>query len=106
MKKFLQANFEHKELFVRLFGPDIYAVGGFVRDLLLNRPPHEVDLLIQGQPLEEIVAKLKPAGRLDLVGRSFGVIKFTIDGRTYDLALPRKDRLAEKAQTTGRSHKD
>jgi len=45
------------------------------------------------------------AGLIWLV-RSFGVIKFTIDGRTYDLALPRKDRLAEKAQTTGRSHKD
>jgi tRNA nucleotidyltransferase (CCA-adding enzyme) len=106
MKRFLQANFEHKELFVRLFGPDIYAVGGFVRDLLLNRSPHEVDLLIQGHPLEEIITKLKPAGRLDLVGRSFGVIKFTVDGRTYDLALPRKDRLAERAQATGRSHKD
>ncbi|HPU93178.1 MAG TPA: HD domain-containing protein [Candidatus Saccharicenans sp.] len=106
MKKFLQADFEHRELFVRLFGQDVYAVGGFVRDLLLGRSPQEVDLLIQGHPLEEIIDKLKPYGRVDLVGRSFGVIKFTIDGRTYDVALPRKDRALADSQETGRSHKD
>ncbi|HNT01679.1 MAG TPA: hypothetical protein PKJ80_06590, partial [Candidatus Saccharicenans sp.] len=106
MKKFLQADFEHRELFVRLFGQDVYAVGGFVRDLLLGRSPQEVDLLIQGHPLEEIIDKLKPYGRVDLVGRSFGVIKFTIDGRTYDVALPRKDRALADSQATGRSHRD
>ena len=106
MKKFLPADFEHRELFVRLFGPDVYAVGGFVRDLLLGRSPQEVDLLIQGHPLEEIIDRLKPYGRVDLVGRSFGVIKFTIDGRTYDVALPRKDRALTAGQETGRGHKD
>ncbi len=106
MKKFLQSNFVHRELFVRLFGHDIYAVGGFVRDLLLNRPPHEVDLLIQGHPLEEIIDRLRPYGRVDLVGRSFGVIKLTIDGRTYDLALPRKDQPLGGTQEAGRKHKD
>ncbi len=29
MKKFLQADFEHRELFVRLFGQDVYAVLAF-----------------------------------------------------------------------------
>ncbi|MDD8020844.1 MAG: HD domain-containing protein [Acidobacteriota bacterium] len=106
MKKFLPANFEHRKLFVRLFGRDIYVVGGLVRDLLLNRPVHEVDLLIQGHPLDEIIKKLEPYGRVNLVGRSFGVIKFTIDGLTYDLALPRKDRPAGGGKATHRRHKD
>lgn len=102
MKK-LKADFQHRELFVRLFGPDVYAVGGFVRDLLRGNPTDEVDLLIQGHPLEEIIDKLKPHGRVDLVGKSFGVIKFTIDGKTYDIALPRKDEPIESEQ---RGHKD
>ncbi len=33
-----------------------------------------------------------PHGRVDLVGKSFGIIKFTTDGRTYDVALPRTGR--------------
>ncbi|MCR4410716.1 MAG: HD domain-containing protein [Candidatus Saccharicenans sp.] len=105
MKK-LKADFRHRQLFVQLFGPDVYAVGGFVRDRLRGVPTEEVDLLVQGHPLEEIVQKLQTRGKVDLVGKSFGVIKFTVDGRTYDIALPRKD---EPCQATGgqqRGHKD
>jgi len=99
-----QADFRDKKLFVRLFGPDVYAVGGYVRDLIRRRAPDEVDLLVARHPVEAVVRKLEPHGRVDLVGRSFGVIKFTLRGRTYDLALPRLDRPV--ASRRARSHKD
>jgi len=97
-------DFVDRRLFVRLFGDDVYAVGGYVRDLVRGRPSPEVDLLVAGHPLDEIVRKLERHGRVDLVDRSFGIIKFTIKGRTYDVALPRTDRAA---LTEGaRGHKD
>ncbi len=105
MKK-LEADFRHRKLFVSLFGPDVYAVGGFVRDRLRGLPSEEVDILVQGHPLEEIVKKLEQHGKVDLVGKSFGVIKFTVDGHTYDVALPRKDEPIPSENSHQRGHKD
>jgi tRNA nucleotidyltransferase/poly(A) polymerase len=99
----LAFDFPDRALFVRLFGGDVYAVGGFVRDLVLGRPSTEVDLLVAGRPLDEIVARLEKRGRVDLVGKSFGIIKFTLRGRTYDVALPRTDRPGAPGP---RGHKD
>jgi tRNA nucleotidyltransferase (CCA-adding enzyme) len=99
----LKADFRDKGLFVRLFGADVYAVGGFVRDLMLCRPSPEVDLLVARHSLEEIIHKLAPYGKVDQVGRSFGILKFTIRGTTYDVALPRTD--APKADGA-KGHKD
>ncbi|MBN2199948.1 MAG: HD domain-containing protein [Candidatus Aminicenantes bacterium] len=98
------ADFPDKKLFVRLFGPDVHAVGGYVRDLIRRRASDEVDLLVTRHPVEAVVRKLESRGRVNLVGRSFGVIKFTRGGRTYDLALPRLDRAVHSR--SARSHKD
>ncbi len=99
----LRADFRDKKLFVKLFGREVYAVGGYVRDLIRKNPSDEVDILIGRHSLESILAKLGPHGRVDLVGKSFGIIKFTIRGKTYDLALPRSD----KAKGPGlRRHRD
>ena len=87
----LKADFRDKELFVRLFGADAYAVGGYVRDLIRGIPSGDVDILIARHNIEEIVGRIRPHGKVDLVGKSFGIIKFTIKGKTYDIALPRKD---------------
>jgi len=87
----LQVEFREKDLFANLFGKDVYAVGGYVRDLIKGTPSEDVDILITHRPLEEIVKKIESYGKVDLVGKSFGIIKFTIKGKTYDLALPRKD---------------
>ena len=99
----IEADFRDKGLFVRLFGGDVYAVGGYVRDIILGRPSPEVDLLIARRTPEDIIRRLEPHGKVDQVGRSFGIIKFTIRGITYDIALPRTDA----PKTAGaRSHKD
>lgn len=101
----IAAEFRDKGLFLRLFGADVYAVGGYVRDLLLCRPSPEVDLLVARHPLEDVVGRLEPHGKVDLVGRSFGIIKFTIKGMTYDVALPRTDAPRDAAADV-KGHKD
>ena len=52
----------------------------------------DLDYLVTGVPLGELVAKLAKLGRAEVVGASFGVIKFTHDGMTADVALPRRER--------------
>ncbi len=82
----------------------IYEVGGAVRDSFLRRPVKERDYLVSGIPYQELSAILVNYGKVDLVGRSFGVIKFTQargDKRyIFDIALPRKEF------STGVGHKD
>ncbi len=102
MKK-IQADFRDREFFIQRFGPDVYAVGGFVRDRIRGIPSDDVDILITRHSVEAIVKKIEPHGKVDLVGKSFGVIKFTVDRKTYDIALPRKD-IPRGAGTKG--HKD
>ncbi len=102
MKK-LHIEFKEKEFFIHHFGKDSFAVGGSVRDLLRENPSEEVDILITHHSVEEIIKIIKPFGKVDLVGKSFGVIKFTINGKTYDIALPRKDAPKE---TKVKGHKD
>ncbi|MGZ7046280.1 MAG: CCA tRNA nucleotidyltransferase [Candidatus Aminicenantales bacterium] len=87
----LKLDFPERTLFVRLFGRDAYAVGGCVRDLVRRTPSPDVDILVARHSIPEIVRRLRERGRVGLVGRSFGIIKFTTGGRTYDVALPRKD---------------
>jgi tRNA nucleotidyltransferase/poly(A) polymerase len=96
-------DFKDKRLFIRLFGGNVYAVGGYVRDLIRKRPSPEVDILVARHAVEAVVRKLESRGRVDLVGRSFGVIKFTTGGKTYDVALPRIDTPRPAAE---RGHKD
>ncbi|UCE23494.1 MAG: HD domain-containing protein [Candidatus Zixiibacteriota bacterium] len=84
----------------------IYEVGGAVRDryLLKERPIKDRDYLVTGVPYDNLTRLLKNFGRVDLVGRSFGVIKFTQfkSGvpHTFDITLPRKEF------STGVGHRD
>jgi tRNA nucleotidyltransferase (CCA-adding enzyme) len=69
-----------------------YLVGGCVRDHLLGVPVKDFDLEVFGLGYEELAAALAPWGKIDLVGRSFGVVKLTLAGETtYDFTVPRRD---------------
>ncbi len=68
-----------------------YLVGGGVRDWLLGVPGQDFDVEVFGVDYGSLVSALGRWGRADLVGRSFGVVKLTIDGQTFDFSLPRLD---------------
>jgi tRNA nucleotidyltransferase (CCA-adding enzyme) len=101
--KNIDLDFKHKKFFIDLFGRDVYAVGGYVRDQIRKNPSEDVDILITHHTVEDIIDNLAPHGKVDVVGKSFGVIKLTIDRKTYDIALPRKDR---PIRSKVRKHKD
>ncbi|MBN8248450.1 MAG: polynucleotide adenylyltransferase, partial [Verrucomicrobia bacterium] len=71
---------------------DAYLVGGCVRDRLLGLPIQDFDIEVFGLDFERLASVLARWGRVDVVGRSFGVAKLTVAaGETYDFALPRRD---------------
>ena len=81
----------------------LFLVGGVVRDILFGKDSVSIDTdyLASGIDTAGLLDILKRFGRTDLVGRSFGVIKFTPDGAdTVDISFPRKE------ESTGPGHRD
>jgi poly(A) polymerase/tRNA nucleotidyltransferase (CCA-adding enzyme) len=120
----------------------LYEVGGAVRDRIRygmdpqtgrldpgrfwSYSPEETDYLATGLPMEGLVNLLSGFGRTELVGKSFGVVKFRVEvpegkasrhddsavalgdkadsgtgqAKLVDLALPRRER------STGAGHRD
>src|SRR5687767_6004017 len=77
-----------------------YLVGGCVRDSLLGLKATDFDVEVFGINYQTLTKILEPYGRVDVVGKSFGVAKLTIEnGVTYDFSLPRKD------SKSGKGHK-
>ena len=69
-----------------------YLVGGCVRDSLLGIAHKDFDLEVYGVDYETLAGQLRAHGRVDLVGKSFGVIKFSsASGAQWDFSLPRRD---------------
>lgn len=71
-------------------------VGGAVRDILLGRAGRkDLDLVIRNVPLRTLERELRHLGKVNLVGRVFGVLKFIPRGSSaelpLDIALPRTD---------------
>ena len=76
-------------------------VGGSVRDALLGHEPKDIDIEVYRISYDELAAFLATRGRVDLVGKSFGVVKFTSPGEdTCDFSVPRRD------SKTGPGHRD
>lgn len=86
---------------LRAAGYRALIAGGAVRDDLLGLAPKDFDIEVYGASLDVLAELLAQHGRIDLVGRSFGVVKLTAgDGRIYDFSLPRRD------SKIGRLHRD
>lgn len=72
---------------------EVFVVGGCVRDLILNKSSKDIDLIVRKIPIDTLISFLSAFGKVDLVGKSFGVLKFVDkDGIDYDIALPRVDK--------------
>lgn len=74
-------------------------VGGAVRDLVQGLDPKDLDLEVFGLTSEQTEAALSTFGKVNAVGKSFGVFKVTVDGADFDVSLPRRD------SKTGEGHK-
>lgn len=77
-----------------------YLVGGCVRDAVMGLTPKDFDIEVFGLEYDELAEILGNWGRVDIVGKSFGVIKLTKNGETYDFNLPRID------SKVGDTHRD
>jgi len=84
-------------------GSRTYIVGGYVRDILLDKKPKDVDLEVHGLTIEEISYILRSHGyKLDEVGKSFGVLKVKCPdtGEIIDVAVPRTDSTGRKPEVS------
>jgi putative nucleotidyltransferase with HDIG domain len=85
-----------KPLFKELPGLELYLVGGMVRDIIYKKPTSkDFDFIARKIDIATLIDKLRQYGDVDLVGRNFGVLKFTPTDSTLreaiDIALPRKE---------------
>ncbi|MBD3808533.1 MAG: CCA tRNA nucleotidyltransferase, partial [Epsilonproteobacteria bacterium] len=67
-------------------------VGGCVRDYFLDLPIKDYDVEVFGieniENLEKILCKF---GKVNIVGKSFGILKFVYGEHEYDFSLPRTE---------------
>jgi len=67
-------------------------VGGAVRDAAAGLRPKDFDIEVFGLDVDALVAALSAVGRVNAVGRSFGVLKLALDdGGDIDVSLPRRE---------------
>jgi putative nucleotidyltransferase with HDIG domain len=86
----------------------VFEIGGSVRDSLLGMAvaAADRDYLVTGIPIDDLVSVLRQHGKVDLVGRAFGVIKFSHHDNgsgpypQNDISLPRREF------STGSGHRD
>lgn len=104
--KKLSLDFSQKDLFVDVFRDKVYVVGGAVRDFLLYgkiADRQDIDLVVEDCTYDQIEARLRRFGKTDNVGKSFAVIKFTRQQKTFDISIPRRDK---KKREDSSSHKN
>jgi tRNA nucleotidyltransferase (CCA-adding enzyme) len=75
-------------------------VGGAVRDMVMGREVKDYDIEVYGlENLEQLEAVLSAFGKVNQVGKSFGVVKLKAGEREYDFSFPRTE------QKNGKGHR-
>lgn len=89
-------------------GGEPFLIGGFVRDVVLNRRMPDLrlvskdhDLEVFGLSLDRLLPVLARFGRPMEVGQAFGIVKLLLpDGEVIDVALPRRERKNGEGHTS------
>jgi len=82
----------------------VLRVGGDIRDELLKLDSKDLDIEVYGLTLDKLIPSLEELGKVDVVGKSFGVLKFHFKGYgndVWDISIPRRD-----SKGAGDKHKD
>jgi len=81
-------------------GARAFIVGGFVRDHFLGIESKDIDIEVYGiNSLETLKTVLEDLAPVHEVGKSFGVLKISLNGYDLDISLPRTEI------KTGKGHK-
>jgi len=84
------------DLITALPNCEVYLVGGAVRDLLLERNTKDYDLVVRQVDVKKLEDYLANKGKVNLVGKTFGVFKWQPENWTeepIDVALPRTEHI-------------
>lgn len=71
-------------------GGEVYFVGGYVRDLLLEKDSKDIDVEIHKITPKQLKEVLSKYGEVDEVGASFGILM--LKGYDIDFSMPRTER--------------
>jgi len=71
-------------------------VGGSVRDRLMGKPSKDFDVEVYGMHPDHLATHLGQIGKVDAVGKSFGVLKLSHGGEDFDVSIPRRDQKTGK----------
>ncbi|WP_028058225.1 tRNA nucleotidyltransferase/poly(A) polymerase family protein [Candidatus Solirubrobacter pratensis] len=72
--------------------PGVHVVGGAVRDVLLGRLPHELDVVVEGDAVAVARRAARRLGGRLTVHERFGTATVASDGFAFDLAGARRER--------------
>lgn len=87
---------------IEMNGGKLYSVGGAVRDSILGKISKDLDILIIGIPFDKLEEILTKYGRVDNVGKSFGIIKFNSSNTgEIDIAIPRTEKKNDRGGYQG-----
>jgi tRNA nucleotidyltransferase (CCA-adding enzyme) len=76
---------------VRRAGGRPLLVGGSVRDAAMGSEVKDFDVEVYGLGVDPLVEALRAAGKVNAVGRSFGVLKVHVGEHDVDVSLPRRE---------------
>lgn len=94
----LAGSLRHIEQLIRRAGGRMWLVGGCIRDLVLGRQPHDLDIEISGLPPGRLHTLLTEHFSVQFVGKAFGVFK--LQGLPIDISIPSR-LLTDNESTTG-----
>ena len=75
-------------------------VGGYVRDSLLGVEPKDIDVEVIGCTINQLEEIISWHGKVDSIGKSFGILKFKSGNIDVDFSVPRKEN------KIGTNHRD
>ena len=82
---------------LKSIGAKAILVGGAVRDFVLQKSVKDFDIEVYNiESYEDLSSLLSEFGDVNLVGKSFGIVKLRVDNMDYDFSMPRLESKVAK----------